>query len=101
MTSGADCSGFTQAIYANQGYALGRTTWDQEKDGVAVDATQDVMRGDFSKLKEGDLIICSGGNHVVMYAGDNKFVHSPHTGAKVSVDDYNLKGVTAVRRIIN
>lgn len=101
LTNGADCSGFTQAIYAKNGYSIGRTTWDQKKDGVAINATQDVMNGDYSKLKEGDLIICSGDGHVVMYAGNNEFIHSPHTGAKVRVDNYRLTGVTAVRRIIN
>ena len=104
LESGADCSGFTKAIYATYGINLPHSTTEQMKCGVEVPgAVAAYNKGDYSLLQPGDLIICEGKGHVTMYVGDGKVVHSPTEGRQVTVQDlnyYNFNGATAIRRII-
>lgn len=90
LTEGADCSGFTYAVYKSFGYNLPRNSTDQRSVGSAVD---------FSQAQPGDLICYSG--HVGMYIGDNKIVHasSVKTGIKVSTATY--RPIVAVRRVVS
>lgn len=86
-----DCSGLTQAAYAAAGITIGRTTWDQDKDGVAVST---------SALRPGDLVFYySGLSHVGMYIGDGKIVHAPHPGASVEIAPVGEMPIAAARRI--
>ncbi len=96
-----DCSGFTQWCYKQIGIKIPRTVATQSKAGSAVDLK------DRSKWKAGDLLCRVGGgssNHVMMYIGNGKMIHSPQTGDVVkiqSVDSYRSgKGYTHVRRFI-
>ncbi|MGX9756013.1 C40 family peptidase [Clostridioides difficile] len=96
-----DCSGFTQWCYKQIGIKIPRTVATQSKAGKAVDLK------DRSKWKAGDLLCRVGGgnsNHVMMYIGNGKMIHSPQTGDVVkiqSVDSYRGgKGYTHVRRFI-
>ena len=60
-TSGFDCSGFTQYVYAHFGVSIGRTTFDQINDGAPVSR---------NNLQTGDLVLFgSVGNphHVGIY----------------------------------
>ena len=90
LTEGADCSGFTYAVYKSFGYNLPRNSTDQRNVGSAVD---------FSQAQPGDLICYSG--HVGMYIGDNKIVHasSVKTGIKISTATY--RPIVAVRRVVS
>ncbi|HBG4827711.1 TPA: C40 family peptidase [Clostridioides difficile] len=96
-----DCSGFTQWCYKQIGIKIPRTVATQSKAGKAVDLK------DKSKWKAGDLLCRVGGgnsNHVMMYIGNGKMIHSPQTGDVVkiqSVDSYRKgKAYTHVRRFI-
>ncbi|AUA23299.1 TPA: C40 family peptidase [Clostridioides difficile] len=96
-----DCSGFTQWCYKQVGIKIPRTVATQSKAGKAVDLK------DRSKWKAGDLLCRVGGgnsNHVMMYIGNGKMIHSPQTGDVVkiqSVDSYRKgKAYTHVRRFI-
>ena len=72
-----DCSGLTQAAYHAAGITIGRTTWDQIKDGTRVSQ---------SDLRPGDLVFFySGISHVGIYIGNGNIVHAPHTGAVVEI----------------
>ena len=93
LTTGADCSGFTQAVYAHFGVTIGRTTYDQMKNGKAISTT------DKSKWKKGDLIFPHSG-HVVMYVGDGQVIHSPKTGDVVKISNVYFGTPVAVRRVI-
>ncbi|MDD2970093.1 MAG: NlpC/P60 family protein [Lachnospiraceae bacterium] len=90
LTQGADCSGFTYAVYKSFGYTLPRNSTDQRSAGSGVD---------FSQAQPGDLICYSG--HVGMYIGDNKIVHasSAKTGIKITAATY--RPIVAVRRIVS
>jgi cell wall-associated NlpC family hydrolase len=71
-----DCSGLTMMAWRQAGVSLPRVVPDQ------FNATRRVARAD---LEPGDLVFFDGLNHVGIYAGGGKFVHSPHTGDVVKV----------------
>lgn len=89
LTNGADCSGFTQAVYKAFGYSIPRTSTQQRNAGVAVS---------YAEAQPGDLVCYAG--HVGMYIGNGKIVHasSAKTGIKISYATY--REILAVRRII-
>lgn len=80
--SGFDCSGFTSYVYRNAlGISLPRTSREQSVTYSRV--------GTISELQKGDLVFFGSGgsvSHVGIYAGDGKFIHSPHTGSSVKYD---------------
>lgn len=82
--SGFDCSGFLRYVYNEAtGIALPRTTRDLIKMPI-----EKVAR---KSLRPGDLIFFNADgrgrvNHVGMYLGSNKFIHSNHTGGSVRID---------------
>ncbi len=89
LTNGADCSGFTSAVYKEFGISISRTSFSQRSDGVAVE---------YKDAQPGDLICYSG--HVGLYIGNGMIVHasSVKTGIKISYATY--RPILAVRRII-
>lgn len=89
LTNGADCSGFTQAVYRAFGYSIPRTSYQQRSAGTAVS---------FAEAQPGDLICYAG--HVGMYIGNGKIVHasSARTGIKISYATY--REILSVRRIL-
>jgi cell wall-associated NlpC family hydrolase len=77
---GFDCSGFVQYLYSQAGVAIGRTTYDQVKQGQAVREVPNLMPGDavfFSS--NGDV------HHEGLYIGGGQFIHAPHTGDVVKI----------------
>lgn len=90
LSTGADCSGFTMAIYAQYGYYLSHDSNVQSCEGRSVP---------LSEAQPGDIIVYSG--HVGMYIGNGQVVHAPHPGRTVSIDSVNMMTVLDVRRIIN
>lgn len=89
LTAGADCSGFTYAVYKAFGYKLPRTSTEQRSAGVAVE---------YSNAQPGDLICYAG--HVGLYIGGGMIVHasSVKTGIKISYATYRT--ILGVRRIV-
>lgn len=81
--SGFDCSGFTQYVYGKVGVKLTHNSQAQYNE-----CDKKVSRAD---LKQGDLVFFGGStssiNHVGIYVGDGKYIHSPQTGDVVSIDD--------------
>ena len=88
LVTGADCSGFTQQIFKKNGINIARTAQAQ------YNTTKGTKVTNKSKLKPGDLVFFGSSakniSHVGIYAGDGKYVHSPHRGEKVKVS--NLSG---------
>lgn len=72
--AGFDCSGLTQFVYNKLGIKLPRLAADQGKAGRAVN---------YNHLKPGDLLVEGNGDHVVMFAGNNRVIEAPHTGQNV------------------
>ena len=98
--AGFDCSGLAQWAYAQIGVRIGRTTFEQVDDGVAVQLT-DLRAGDlvFSQGIEGGQRVDFG--HVAIYAGGGYVVVAPHTDAVVSLQPLDPAAVEALRRIVS
>jgi cell wall-associated NlpC family hydrolase len=84
-TGGFDCSGFTRHIFEmSLGLVLPRRADDQATAAGLVEVPRE-------ELRPGDLVFFNTlrrtFSHVGIYIGDGKFIHSPHTGATVRVDD--------------
>ncbi len=80
---GFDCSGLTQAAYAQAGRSLPRTAQEQ------YDAGPPVPTG--SAVAPGDLLFFGGGpgavDHVGIYVGAGEMIDAPHTGSTVRIED--------------
>lgn len=89
LTNGADCSGFTQAVYKNFGYSIPRNSSAQRAYGKEVS---------LNEAEPGDIVCYAG--HVALYVGNGKIVHAStqRTGIKISYVTY--RPVLSVRRII-
>lgn len=91
---GFDCSGFTRYVYAHFGIHLGRTTYDQIKNGVQVSRDQ---------LKPGDLVFFgtwSNPHHMGIYVGNNTYIHAPHTGDMVKISTMSRGDYVTARRVM-
>lgn len=89
LTNGADCSGFTQAVYRNSGYSIPRTSTSQRSCGKEVA---------YAEAQPGDLVCYAG--HVGIYIGGGMIVHAStvKTGIKVSYATY--RPILSIRRVI-
>lgn len=101
---GFDCSGLAQYLYAQEGVAIPRTTYDQFQAGLQVPRSQ---------LEAGDLVFFAGSDskvvngvtlpgHVGIYIGDGKFIEAPHTGSVVQVSNLSgYRGYMGARRYVH
>jgi cell wall-associated NlpC family hydrolase len=95
---GFDCSGFVQYVFSRHGIDLPRTSRQQAKAGRA--ATTNV-----SGLQPGDLMLFSskgrGVDHVAIYAGNNRILHSSAGAGGVVYDDLSTpRGKWYVVRLV-
>ena len=82
--SGFDCSGFTQWVFAQHGFALPRDVEEQFKIGRKIK---------LDDLKPGDLVffhtVAHGASHVGIYVADDQFVHAPSSKGVVRTESIN------------
>ena len=83
--TGADCSGFTQGVFAHFGITTGRSSRDQAEKGREI-AISDVQPGDL-------LFYASGGtiNHVALYIGGNEVIHASNPTTGITISPYNYR----------
>ncbi|MDJ0338889.1 C40 family peptidase [Cryobacterium sp. PH31-O1] len=93
-SSGMDCSGLVQTVYADIGIELPRLVSGQMKMGTEV--------ASLAEAQPGDLIVTGGGDHILIYAGDNKVIHAPYPGRTVCLREAYMTDadITTIRRII-
>lgn len=89
-----DCSGLLQASAAANGINIGRTTYEQWKQGAPVP---------LDKLQPGDAVFAhmsgKGPEHVMIYAGNGMVVEDPHTGDSVkTIPLAGYPGLVGARR---
>lgn len=101
---GFDCSGFVQYVYGLNGIPLPRTSRQQARAGEALPTR-------LSDLAPGDLLVFAGDgrrvDHVAIYAGDGRILHSSRSGQGVRYDDLSsprgrwyVDHLVGVRRVI-
>lgn len=97
LTSGADCSGFVQAVFKQFGIYLPRTSQEQARCGTAVS---------YSEARPGDLIFyytssSMSGSHIGIYIGNGKYVNAAGKkwGTVISNVNPNRTGLT-FRRVV-
>ena len=93
-SSGMDCSGLVQRVYADLGIDVPRLVSGQMKIGTEV--------GSLAEAQPGDLIVTGGGEHILIYAGNNQVIHAPYEGRTVSlVDAYMTDAdIDTIRRVV-
>lgn len=85
LTRGADCSGFTQSVFAHFGISIPRTSRTQARSGTRVS---------LSNLRPGDLIFYTKGgsiNHVALYIGDGKVIGAKSRSEGIRITNYNYR----------
>lgn len=100
--TGFDCSGFVQYIYGSQGVDLPRTSRQMAGAGIAVSPA-------IRSLEVGDLMLFAQNgtiNHVALYAGEGRIIHSSSSGGGVRYDRLDsargkwfAQRLVAVRRV--
>jgi cell wall-associated NlpC family hydrolase len=101
-SSGFDASGFVRFVFSKFGVNLPRASRDQARVGEEV-------RADWRALAPGDLVMFKddgGINHVAIYVGKSRIIHSTETGGGVRYDDLNsdrgrwfVEHLAAARRV--
>jgi cell wall-associated NlpC family hydrolase len=76
--TGFDDAGLVQYAYAQAGVAVPRVADDQCRAGAPV-ARADLLPGDVVCFDDGTGYL----GHVGLYAGEDRFLHAPHTGAVI------------------
>ena len=92
LTNGADCSGFTQSVFANFGISIPRTAAAQSGSGTPVD---------LSEIQAGDLLFyygSSGIGHVTIYMGNGQVVHASSPSTGIVISDYGYRTPCSARR---
>ena len=86
-----DCSGLMQWGFAKAGISLGRTTWDQIKNGTEVS---------LNNLQPGDLLFYSNLQHVGMYIGNGQWIESPNKNANIRITNVPWSLIGRARRVL-
>lgn len=89
LTNGADCSGFVQAVFANFGISLPRTSAAQRGAGVGVS---------YSEAVPGDLILYEG--HVGIYMGNGQIINAMNESDGIGICSATYTNIVAVRRVL-
>ena len=88
LTEGADCSGFTMAVYNNFGLSLPRSSYAQAGYGREVS---------YSEAQPGDIIYYGG--HVGIYIGNGLIVHASTQATGIKISNALYRSIITVRRI--
>ncbi len=89
LTEGADCSGFTMAVYNNFGLSLPRSSYAQSGYGREVS---------YSEAQPGDIIYYGG--HVGIYIGNGLIVHASTQATGIKISNALYRSIITVRRIV-
>ena len=91
LTNGADCSGFTQSVFANFGIEIPRVAADQGREGTSID---------LDDIQIGDLLFYGGNyiSHVSIYIGDDQVVHASNSRDGIIISSMEYYKPSSARR---
>lgn len=89
LTNGADCSGFVQAVYANFGISMPRTSSQMRSAGVEVS---------FEQAIPGDVFCYEG--HVGIYMGNGKIVNAIDESHGIGISSATYTNIITIRRLV-
>ena len=97
LTNGADCSGFTQSVLADNGISVNRTAGQQSQGGTSVS---------LDNIQPGDLLFYEGSGdygigHVTMYIGNGQVVHASSSTTGIIVSDMDYRTPVSAKSYIN
>jgi len=95
LTNGADCSGFTQSVYAHFGYGIPRTA-DQQMNGLTNVSLDSIQPGDLLFYKDRSGFV----GHVTMYIGGGQVVHASSSTTGIIVSNIGYRTPCGAARII-
>jgi cell wall-associated NlpC family hydrolase len=81
--TGFDCSGLVRFVYGHFGIVLPHSSWGDLSHGRRIARRS---------LRPGDLVFFYGAGHVGIYAGRNRFIDAPHSGAHVRLSTMHEYG---------
>lgn len=87
LTNGADCSGFTWAVYRHFGISIPRQSDSQGCGGKSVS---------YSEAQPGDIIYYGG--HVGIYLGGGRIVHASTQKTGIKTENATYRPIKSVRR---
>ena len=87
LTSGADCSGFTWAVFQHFGINLPRSSYAQSAAGTEVS---------YAEAQPGDVIYYGG--HVAIYIGNGMIVHASTAATGIKYSNALYRSIITVRR---
>ncbi len=96
-STGFDCSGLVQTVFADLGVSLPRTSQEQATSGVAVPSLAQAQPGDLVFFAGSDGTATSPG-HVGIYIGNGQMIDAPQSGSTVQVQAVGQP--VAIRRIV-
>ncbi len=89
LVNGTDCSGFVQAVYANFGISLPRTTWSMESVGTPVS---------YEEMLPGDIVLYNG--HVGLYAGNDTILNALNERQGITISNARYAPIITIRRVL-
>lgn len=95
LTKGADCSGFTMAVYKNFGVSLPHHSGSQASKGRAINSSQ---------MRPGDLIFYTNSsgtiNHVALYIGNGQVVHASNKKSGIKISTWNYRNPAKIVNVL-
>lgn len=95
LSTGVDCSGFTQQVYLHYGISLNRSADAQKVNGIRIASP--------AEAKAGDLFFygsSSYADHVALYTGEGTVVHASSPSVGIIVSPVNYRTPIAIVRVI-
>lgn len=95
LSTGVDCSGFTQQVYLHFGITLNRIADAQKQNGIRIASV--------SEAKAGDLFFygsSSYADHVAIYMGDGNVVHASSPSVGIIISPISYRTPVAIVRVI-
>lgn len=95
-STGLDCSGLVQRVFADLGVKVPRTVAEQRTVGEKVDSMADARPGDLLAFASAG---SPSGRHIGIYVGDGQMLSAPSKGKDVRISPV-WSDVAAIRRVV-